>query len=418
METSVRTGTPSFMSEPDLARLREVLGGLPIGIAAMDLGCRILFMNKALEELTGFTSLEAEGIPCHHVLRCGLHLRGFREGEAIIAGQCAARGIETDIIDRHRHKLPVRVSRMGIRDEQGRVAMYLEVYEDLTPLRDMERRLNDVSGVGELVSRGEAMERVKKVLPAIAQSDAPVLITGETGTGKDLAAQVIHKVSPRSRGPFVRVNLGPMPEHLLAAELYGRETAGGESLPGCFQRASGGTLYLSEIADLPAEHQAGLVRVLDERVVMPAGSDKSLHVDVRLVAATHKDPEELVRAGVLREDLFHRLGAVRLHLPSLRDRGEDVEFLLTHFLNRFASRFKKRIKGFSPRALRLLCAHAYPGNVRELRNIVEYAVMICQRDMILPAHLPVHLLAAPGAVGPVPEHRASAQADGRSKRRT
>jgi PAS domain S-box-containing protein len=390
--------------------LAEVLGGLPVGIAALDLDCRILFMNKALEDLTGFESREAAGMPCHHVLRCGLHLRGTREAEAVLSGNGPVKGLETDIIDRHRHKLPVRVTRMEIRDERGRTAMYLEAYEDLTPLRDLMRRLNDAAGAGELISRGEAMERVKKVLPAIAQSESPVLITGETGTGKDLSAQVIHKASPRGRGPFVRVNLGPMPEHLLEAELYGRVSEGGDPVPGCFQRANGGSLYLSEIADLPAAHQAGLVRFLDGQTIVPAGSDKGVRVNVRLIAATHKNPEELVRTGALREDLFHRLSAVRVHLPPLRDRGEDVEFLLTHFLARFASRFKKDIKGFSPRAMRLLRAHDYPGNVRELKNIVEYAAMICQKDMILPAHLPVHILAALEADAPSREAPAAGRA--------
>jgi len=164
-------------------------------------------------------------------------------------------------------------------------------------------------------------------------------------------------------------------------------------------------------------HQAGLVRVLDDQTVMPTGSDKSLRISVRIIAATHKDPEELVRAGALREDLFHRLSAVRVHLPPLRERGEDVEFLLAHFLTRFASRFKKDIKGFSPRAMRLLCAHSYPGNVRELRNIVEYAAMICQKDMILPAHLPAHILAATDTAWTVSEHRPGVRADGRTKKR-
>jgi DNA-binding NtrC family response regulator len=183
-----------------------------------------------------------------------------------------------------------------------------------------------------------------------------------------------------------------MPEALLDAELFGQaEGPGGLPRPGKFQLAQNGTLYLSEIADMPLAQQARLLRLLDEKAVLPAGGDRPMHLNVRVVAATGSDPEELVKAGLLREDLFHRLNAVRLHLPPLRERGEDINFLLAHYLKIFTAKFRKQVGGFSDEAQALLSSYDFPGNVRELRNMVEYAVMVCPGEMVLPDHLPSHL---------------------------
>ena len=190
----------------------------------------------------------------------------------------------------------------------------------------------------------------------------------------------------------MRFSCGPMPEELLDAELFGRVLDNsGELKPGRFQQAHGGTLYLSEIADLPLSHQSRLVRFLDEGTVLPVGAAKPVRVNARLMASTAESPAKLVQDGRLREDLFHRISAIRLHLPRLRERGEDLGFLLHHFLGQYAARFKKNITGISPKALRLLREHEFPGNVRELRNIMEFAAMVCTGETILTEHLPVHL---------------------------
>lgn len=219
-----------------------------------------------------------------------------------------------------------------------------------------------------------------------------MLITGETGTGKDLVAESVHKASPRSRDPFVRFSCGPMPSEMLDAELFGRMVGDGAELkPGRFQQAQGGTLYLSEIADLPLMQQASLVRYLDEGTILPVGASKPVRVTTRIMASTAELPEKLIRDNRLREDLFHRISAIRLHLPRLTERGEDLEFLLHHFLAHYAARFKKTITSITPKALRIIRSHSFPGNVRELKNIMEFAVMVCTGDKISTEHLPGHL---------------------------
>lgn len=378
----------------DRADLPRILSALPFGVAVLDAERRTLFLNHALESLTGFSTADVAGVLCRHVLRGSFCLHGcpcLPQGGDCAPGACSE-SREGTLINRHRRKIPVRLTSLPILDREGNFLCTLDVLEDLSALKDMETRLSVSASPGQMVGRCAVMEHLLRILPAVAQSDAPVLLTGESGTGKDLLAEALHRASPRARESFVRVNATPMPEALLDAELFGQsEGPGGVPRPGKFQLAQNGTLYLSEIADMPLTQQARLLRLLDEKAVLPAGGDRPMHLNVRVVAATGRNPEEMVQAGLLREDLFHRLNAVRLHLPPLRERGEDVGFLLAHYLKIFAAKFRKQVLGFSDEAQVLLSAYDFPGNVRELRNMVEYAVMVCAGDMVLPEHLPTQL---------------------------
>jgi PAS domain S-box-containing protein len=377
---------PALLASLDLP---AILDDLPIGMAVLDREGRVLTVNTALERLTGFTREQARGVPCRHVVRSGLC-------------QCSCPAEEpqdTDIVNRLRRRIPVRISAIPVRDVSGQELFRLDLVEDLSAIRDLERRLEEPGAIGKLVGKSRAMERILRLLPAMAQSAAPVLVVGETGTGKDAVAEAIHKLSPRSREPFVRVDCGPMSPESLDAALFGRGQTGGEISAGAFQRARGGTVYLSDVGELPDALQARLLKFLDEgtMTVAPEGAPTPSHV--RLIASSPSEPEELVRANRLHQDLASRLSAVRLHLPPLRERREDIEFLLNHFLGFFSAKFRKNITGFTPKARLLLLAHDYPGNVRELRNLVEYAVMVCPRTSIPPECLPAHLLnhlAVPG----------------------
>lgn len=370
---------------PDLPAL---LDSLPMGVIMLDEAGHVLMLNKALEALTGFARDEALGLPCRHVLRSQACVQQCPHTQP----DAFCGGVTTDCINRHRRQVPIRITPVRVTNAEGQLVCVLDVIEDLTALREMEARLSQATGQGQIIGRSPAMEKLLRLVPIIAQHDAPILLTGDTGTGKDLLAESVHKASPRSREPFVRFSCGPMPAEMLNTELFGRVVEnGGELKSGRFQQAHNGTLYLSEIADLPLCQQASLVRFLDEGSVFPVGALKPMRINTRLMGSTAESPEKLVQDGRLREDLFHRIANIRLHVPRLRDRGEDLSFLLHFFLGQYAARFKKNIIGISPRALRLLSAHDYPGNVRELKNIMEFAAMVCTGDTIDAEHLPSHL---------------------------
>jgi PAS domain S-box-containing protein len=368
---------------------------IPVGIVVVDAHCRIVFVNRALEGLTGFGREAAVGIPCANILRCNICLekcpaRDWRPGSETAS-------MEGNIINRDRQKVPVRVTFAPLLDRTGNIAGFIETVEDIRLLKTMEGSIGEPYSFGRLIGRSAQIERIFQILPIIAQSDSSVLITGETGTGKDFVAEAIHQASPRARNPFIKVNCGALPETLLESELFGHQkgafTGAVENKPGRFRIAHNGTLYLTEIGDLPLSLQVKLLTFLDDKVVYPLGSTKGFHVNVRVIAATHRNLEGMVKQGQFREDLLFRLNVVRLHLPPLRDRGDDVRLLLDHFFNAYIAQFKKPIKGLSAKAMRILLDYSYPGNVRELRNIIEYGLNICQEDQIQPKHLPAYITA-------------------------
>ena len=239
------------------------------------------------------------------------------------------------------------------------------------------------------------MEKLFRILPIIAQSDSSVLITGGTGTGKDLLAEAIHQASDRSKGSFIKVNCGALPETLLESELFGHKkgafTGAVSDKLGRFHLAHNGTLYLTEIGDLPLALQVKLLTFLDDKNVFPLGSTKGFAADVRIIAATHHKLEQMVKNGRFREDLFFRLNVLRIQLPPLREREGDIRLLLDHFLNSFTDKFHSNNNGFSTRTLKILLNYEYPGNVRELKNIIEYTVNMCREGKIYPKHLPSYL---------------------------
>jgi transcriptional regulator with PAS, ATPase and Fis domain len=321
--------------------------------------------------------------------------------------------LETDLINRDRKIIPVRLTFAPIFNIHHQLIGYLETIEDLRLLKEYDEKASHAYSFGDILGKSYQMEKLFRILPVIAQSDSSVLITGETGTGKDMLAESLHQASDRAKGPFVKINCGALPETLLESELFGHTkgafTGAVENKQGRFHLAHTGTLYLTEIGDLPLPLQVKLLTFLDDRVVYPLGSTKGFAADVRIMAATHRDLEQMVRQGRFRQDLFFRLNVLQLHVPPLREREGDVRLLLDYFLNLFNQKLQRAISGYSTRALKILLAYDYPGNVRELRNIVEYAVNICQDSKIFPAHLPAYLVESRPAEGR-PEPNSSQQA--------
>lgn len=238
----------------------------------------------------------------------------------------------------------------------------------------------------EIVSRSHRMDDLLREARLVAQSDASVLLLGDSGTGKELLARALHRASARAKKPFVAVNCGAIPEALLESELFGHVkgafTDAVAHHKGLFQAADGGTLFLDEIGDMPLPLQVKLLRVLQERMVRPVGSSQSVSVDVRIISATHRDLEEAMRVGQFREDLYYRLHVVTLHLPTLAERREDIPLLANHFLMQLAQKYQRRIAGFSPEAMKALTSVSWPGNVRQLYNVVEQVCALSPTPLI------------------------------------
>ena len=259
----------------------------------------------------------------------------------------------------------------------------------------LRRTLKEVWGYGQLVGASPAMREVFGLLELAAPTSAPVLLSGESGTGKELAARTLHELSPRHRDPFVPVNCAAIPETLLESEIFGHEkgafTGALERRVGCFELAHGGTIFLDEVAEMTPSTQAKFLRILQDGMLRRLGGKTEVAVDVRVVAATNKDPEKAIRDGALREDLYYRLNVFSISLPPLRERREDIPLLIRAFLDEFDAKYDKRVKAVDELVLEILRRHPWPGNVRELRNVIERAVIACAADVIAPAHLPAGL---------------------------
>ena len=262
--------------------------------------------------------------------------------------------------------------------------------------KELRKRLGEQFDFQNIIGRSPAMEKLFETLALVAPSDATVLINGESGTGKELIAGALHHNSKRKEKPFIKVNCAALNENLLESELFGHEkgafTGADSRRKGRFELASTGTLFLDEIGDMSAQTQAKILRVLQEGELERLGGSDTIRVDVRLVAATHRDLNEMVEEGTFRQDLFFRLSVVPIELPPLRQRTEDIPALADFFLKRYAKKNQKDIKGFHPQALMLLARYSWPGNIRELENSIERAVILCLGEQITPKELPPQMV--------------------------
>lgn len=302
--------------------------------------------------------------------------------------------------------LAVEAMKQGAQDfitkplDYAKLRAILQAAENDLELRRKSRRLTsqlDQGGFGNFVGTSKAMREVYQVLESLSATDASAIITGDSGTGKELAAHTIHQMSRRSEGPFIAVNAAAIPENLMESEVLGHEkgsfTGAVGTRPGCFELANHGTLFLDEIAEMPISLQPKLLRVIEDRRVRRLGGSHEFSVDVRVIAATNRDPRTAVESGRLREDLFYRLNVFTIVLPSLRERKADIPLLTQHFIREFNRKHGTRVEGLRDEALDLLRAYPWPGNVRELRNILERAVILARGEWIEGHHLPAYVLA-------------------------
>lgn len=301
------------------------------------------------------------------------------------------------IIDAKGNRIPISISTALLRDARGRITGGAETFRNLSDVEALRQELAGRYSLGDLVSRSPMMHRIFEVLPAIAASPSTVLVLGETGTGKELVARTIHDLSSRRNGPFIAVNCGALPDTLLESEMFGYKagafTDAKKDKPGRFALAKGGTLFLDEIEEVSQAFQVRLLRVLQDRTYEPLGSTRSESADVRIIVAANKDLTELMRKGSFREDLYYRINVVRVELPPLRRRKEDIPLLTEHFIRRFNRLQGKSVQGIDAEALSLLLAHEWPGNVRELENFIESSFILCHDGFIGVGHLPEELTA-------------------------
>jgi PAS domain S-box-containing protein len=389
-----------------------ILDSLAEGVVTIDTRGRITVFNRGAEALTGLARADVLGRDCAEVFGpcCG--------GVCIIAETLRTGQSLRDYQGRIRHgdgqTRPVAVTTNRLLDARGRCHGAVGTLRDLSREVTLEKELKGRWKLEDLVSRSPRMQQMFALVPAVAASSSTVLINGESGTGKELLARAIHAQSGRAEAPFVAVNCGALPDSLLEAELFGVRkgafTDAKADRPGRFERARGGTIFLDEIGEVSPAMQVRLLRVLQERTFEPLGAEAPVQADVRVIAATNRDLQHLVTAGTFRLDLYYRLNVVRLELPPLRERPEDIPLLAEHFIDRLNRLQGRHVAGISDAALAVLGAHRFPGNVRELENVVERAFVLCGAGPIDLAHLPEELQAVPAPAGGSPLVQAEAAA--------
>ena len=390
-EKSEVSGVVCFRDETNSVRNKIILESIADGVFTVDRNWKVTSFSRAAERITGWSREEALGSSCSDIFRSDYCGEDCPIAMSLYSGQPVASQIIT-ITSKEGRKIPVSVTASPLTDNEGNIIGGVETFRDLTEVYSMRRHRTRKSTFGEIISKNSAMRRIFEILPEIARSDSNVLILGESGTGKELVARATHNSSNRRKGPFITVNCGALPDTLLESELFGYKagafTDAKKDREGRFAAAEGGTLFLDEIGDIPGSLQVKLLRVLQEKVYEPLGSNKPVTANVRIIAATNRDLQNLVEQGVFRDDLFYRLNVVKLLLPPLRDRKEDIVMLCRHFIKTFGARQNKEIVGISEEALEILMQYHFPGNIRELENIIEYAFILCHGGFIMPEHLP------------------------------
>jgi PAS domain S-box-containing protein len=373
---------------------KTILNSIADGVFTVDLDWRITSFNRAAEEITGIPAAEALGRPCCEVFRANVCetacvLRQTLETGKPVINQPIA------ILRANGKEIPISVSTALLKGPGGEVIGGVETFRDLSLVEELRREIYRQYRLGDIISKSPRMQRIFALLPELARSDSTVLIQGESGTGKELVARALHYLSHRASAPFVALNCGALPDTLLESELFGHAagafTDAKRTRQGRFALAEGGTIFLDEIGDISPALQVRLLRVLEERAYTPLGSSKSIKADVRVVAASNKDLTELMEAGTFRPDLYYRINVVRLTLPRLAERKEDIPLLAEHFIERFNRLQNKKILGLSHETLSIFMRHDWPGNIRELENAIEHAFILCPQGLIQPGHLPEHL---------------------------
>lgn len=395
----------------DKENAERILENLKDGIIAHDVKRRIFFFNQAAEEITGYSKTDILGKDCHDAF-----------GGPFCGDRCSflCKPLDFDfdnieyplnILTKKGEYRRIEMSVTKMTDANGRLSGILAAFRDVTDLINLKIRLGELTSFSGIIGQDDEMMRIFEQIRVLATYDYPVLISGETGTGKELVASAIHKESSRNGRPFIPINCGALPEGILESELFGHEkgafTGAARGRKGRFELADGGTLFLDEVADLPKSLQATLLRVLQEGTFERLGGEKTVSVKVRIISATNRDLDAQVRKGNFREDLYYRLKVVPVNLPPLRERRNDIPLLVKHFLEEASERGRKNVE-VSKEALSILMNYNWPGNVRELQNALHFALVNTRGGVIRGENLPSEL--TPKKVGRGPRRKLNPEA--------
>ncbi len=377
----------------ELKFFKVVLSSIADGVFTVDSNRIVTSFNPAAERITGIPASKAIGRHCSDVFHSDIC-------EHCLLNETLKTGVEAidrpvSIINSKGERIPISISTAVLKNDNGEVLGAVETFRDLSAIEHLRKELNKKYSIEDIISKSPEIHKLFAILPDIAESESTVLIQGPSGSGKELFAHAIHNLSPRKNEQHVIINCGTLPQQLFESELFGYTkgafTDAKQDKAGKLSKAEGGTVFFDEIGDLPLSTQVKLLRLLQQREYEPVGSTSPIKTDIRILAATNRDLKELVAQGKFRDDLYFRLAVVKFTLPSLKERSEDIPYLVDHFIKKLNARKGKKIISVSPDVMGILLRHDYPGNIRELENIIEYGFVVCHGSIIQVEHLPVEL---------------------------
>lgn len=379
----------------NIARYTEViLDSIADGVFTVDKNWNIVSFNLAAENITGVPKTEAIGKKCCEVFKANICESGCALKMTLSNG-IPVIDKKIYIITAQGDTKTITISTALLKDKKGNIYGGVETFRDVTEMEELKKELKASYTFHDIISKNHKMQAVFKLLPEIAKSESSVLIEGESGTGKELLARALHNLSSRKNKRFIAINCGALPDTLLESELFGYKagafTDAKKNKPGRFALAEGGTLFLDEIGDISLAMQVKLLRVLQEKVYEPLGSISSETSNIRIITATNKNLKDLIKQGVFRNDFYYRINVINLHLPPLRERKEDIPLLIEHFIQHFNKLMNKNIRDISQDALTALMDYEYPGNIRELQNIIEHAFVLCSSNILQLSHIPSYI---------------------------
>jgi PAS domain S-box-containing protein len=385
--------------------MKEIINTMNDGVLVISTGGEILMANRAMEQISGYSREEMQGQPCS-IFHCAVCEKNHTKGEGHwcdLFDVGSSHRKTCSVVRKDGSYLNVLKNASILKEADGTILGAVETFTDISDIEERDEKIEQLSKLLHgntdfqgMVGRSEIMQRVFEVVRKAATSDAPVIVFGETGTGKELVAHAIHKLGPRRDKPYIQLNCAALNENLLESEMFGHVkgafTGAHMNRKGRFEAANGGDIFLDEIGDLPLSIQIKLLRILETKQFERVGDYQPIKTDVRIITATNRDLEQLIAQRKFREDFFFRINVIPIHLPPLRDRTDDIPLLAEHFVRKLQASSGKEIIGMAPETMDFFMNYRWPGNIRELRGALEYAFVVAESGRILPKHLPARMI--------------------------